>query len=330
MIQSPDAEQLPDPANGAPLPSGGSRQLGHRVGLIIGILLLAGAIVMVVRHRGDVIDAFDKVKEMSSGRLAFLISVMFATIVANIVLTGAMFSMLISRFGRVGVMEMQALIASSTLLNFLPMRAGMISRVAYHKAYNAIPVRHSVRVIIEAVALTGASAGALGIAVWLTGKSPVPMWLLAFIPLALAVMVWLLASALSQFFSASNASTARAHLIQLLTLAFVFRYLDMLVLAFRYILAFALIGHSIDFRGATGFACLGALTTMVPLLSNGLGLREWAVGWITPMLTPHSLALGVTADLLNRAAEILVAVPAGLIGMAALGKVQRGRKSASC
>jgi hypothetical protein len=61
-----------------------------------------------------------------------------------------------------------------------------------------------------------------------------------------------------------------------------------------------------------GFACISVIATLVPLVSNGLGLREWAVGLLAPALAFHHVDLGITADLVNRAAELLVVVVAGV------------------
>src|SRR5574338_456938 len=93
----------------------------RKIGVAVGVLLLIGAVVMLIRQRQTVIDAVHHVQHTAPGTLLWLGGIIVLTVIANIVLTAAMFSLLIARFGKVGVIEMQALIACSTLLNFVPM-----------------------------------------------------------------------------------------------------------------------------------------------------------------------------------------------------------------
>ena len=90
------------------------------------------------------------------------------------------------------------------------------------------------------------------------------------------------------------------------------RYIEVLLLAVRYRAAFALIGAPIDPAMALAIACVSLVVTMIPLSSNGLGLREWAVGLASPLVTPYVLEVGMTAELVNRAAEAVVIVVIGL------------------
>jgi hypothetical protein len=100
------------------------------------------------------------------------------------------------------------------------------------------------------------------------------------------------------------------------------RYVELLVNAVRYWAAFELIGSPIDHHSAIAFACLSAMATMVPFLSNGLGLREWMIGVVAPLLTTYQMTLGITADLVNRAAEIVVIFGLGIAGLAVLARIR--------
>ena len=106
------------------------------------------------------------------------------------------------------------------------------------------------------------------------------------------------------------------------------RYVEVLVLAVRYHTSFDLIGSAIDGRSALGFACVATIASMIPLVSNGLGLREWSTGLVAPALSSRSMALGLTADLVNRAVEIIVAIPTGLIGLAMLARMRNKSRAA--
>ncbi len=63
---------------------------------------------------------------------------------------------------------------------------------------------------------------------------------------------------------------------------------------------------------------------LVPTGGNGLGVREWAIGLAAPLLTDYQIELGLTADLVNRAAELVVIVVAGLASITWLGR--RGKR----
>ena len=68
----------------------------------------------------------------------------------------------------------------------------------------------------------------------------------------------------------------------------------------------------------------------VPLMGNGLGVREWAVGLVGPMLPTWmsaasgglSRGLGLSADLMNRGFELAAALPVGLVCSALLARKQ--------
>jgi hypothetical protein len=93
-----------------------------RAGMFIGAALLVAAVVMVLRQHQAIDAARDAIVQAPPSQLASHLGVLAISVVINIVLSGALFSLLIKRYGRVGAMEMQALIAAATLLNYVPMR----------------------------------------------------------------------------------------------------------------------------------------------------------------------------------------------------------------
>jgi hypothetical protein len=98
-----------------------------------------------------------------------------------------------------------------------------------------------------------------------------------------------------------------------------------IVWAVRYHAAFTLIGSPIPPATALAFACISMIASMVPLSSNGLGLREWAIGAAAPMLTAYQLELGLTAELVNRAAELAMVTVVGLAGAGYLAWLRHRR-----
>ncbi len=114
-----------------------------------------------------------------------------------------------------------------------------------------------------------------------------------------------------------------------LSWALALRQVDALVWVARYLLVFALLEREISLPGAAAVAGVGMLATFVPLTSNGLGLREWAVGltaavlpagWLVLEGAEGATGIALTADLLNRAGELIVIVPAGLASLLILRK----------
>jgi hypothetical protein len=259
----------------------------------VGLGLLATAIVTVAREHETLAGALDTVSRPSLWRVCLLA----AAVAANVVLTALMFSVLISRYGKVSAIEMQALVAAAALLNFLPLRPGLFGRIAYHRAFNAIPAVATVKTVLQAAALSVAVAAYLALALVVSARLPVPLW----VPVGLPVP--LLAAA---------AATKRA---RIWAAAGLIRYLEVMVWALRYFVAFGLLGARIDFQDALAFACVSLVAMLVPFVGNGLGLREWAVGLAAPLLTPYVLGLGLAAELLNRAAELVVIVVLGLGGI---------------
>jgi hypothetical protein len=269
-----------------------------RAGMFIGAALLVAAVVMVLRQHQAIDAARDAIVQAPPSRLATHLGVLAISVVINIVLSGALFSLLIKRYGRVGAMEMQALIAAATLLNYVPMRPGLFGRLAYHRAYNGIPLADSVKTVLQAAAISAVVAGFLALAVvgavqWgadirITAIAPLPVLALAGV-LSRSHRTWYWAAAI--------------------------RWLELLVIAARYHAAFALIGSPINSTGSLAFACISMIAGMVPFLSSGLGVREWAVGLVAPMLTGAQLATGLTADLVNRAVELIVVLICGVAGI---------------
>ncbi len=260
------------------------------IGLVVGAVLMAAAVATVVSRRDIIAMNLAAIRQPGAWDVILLLG----TVIANVVLTGLMFSVLMSRYGRVGVVEMQALIAAAALANYLPLRPGLFGRVAYHKTFNKIPIRATMTVTLTALGLSVAIGVYMAMALFTAGHASIPLWVVVGAPLpVLAAAIALRAS-------------------RIVGTAALIRYIEVLLLAVRYQAAFALIGAPIDPAMALAFACVSLVVTMIPLSGNGLGLREWAVGLASPLVTSYVLEVGMTADLVNRAAEAVVVVVLGL------------------
>lgn len=282
------------------------------LGLLAGAGLLVAAIVLLWREHASVDLALASIRSLPRSRLAGLGLFLFGSTLTSIVLSGLMFSILVRRYGQVGVLEMQALIAAATLVNHLPTRLGSVGRVAYHRAVNAIAIRYSVRIVLQGLALSAATAGYCTAAALTSMKLRVPVSLLLAAPLPLMLGGLVGGDSRSRFL-----------------LAALPRYGEALLLAARYYVVFSMIGAPIGAPSAIALACVSMLASVVPVLGNGLGLRTWAVGLLAPTLAGVSVEVGLIADLIGRAAELVIAIPAGSLGVAYLVRRQRRRGPAA-
>lgn len=278
-----------------------SSRLRRIVGFVVGLLLFAAAIVAVLTRRTALGESFDAIRHAPIwlGALALLLPLV------NWHLISVSFWVLTRRYGMVGLGEMHALIGSAWLLNYLPLRPGMFGRLAYHKRINHIHLRDSVKVLASSVMLTVLSNVLICAVAALSFELSQPLaWTLTLLP---GVVI----SAAGLFVAGVRASLFAP--IPGMLIAFGVRYFDILTWVARYAVIFALIGHPVSLTQATLITAVSQAALLVPFVGNGLGVREWGIGLALPVLHSHApKALGLTADLLNRGAEVLVAVPVGL------------------
>ncbi|MBG80727.1 MAG: hypothetical protein CMJ39_08485 [Phycisphaerae bacterium] len=258
--------------------------------MVIGILLLVGAIVMVALQRDTIASAFQAMAQPQPGPILLLIASMLATIFV----TGVQFNLLLSRH-RLPMLEMQGLIAGSALLNFLPLKAGLLGRITYHQVVNGIRPLETVQAMLLARGSGLVVIGFTALALFLRDLADGPLWAYALLPAV--VPGWFL----------------MARFTRITALVVILKYGDLLLMAIRYYCAFMLMGETIGFDVCMGLACIGMLAGAIPFLTGGLGLREWLVGWFTTILVvmPGALELGLLADLINRGIELAVLIPVG-------------------
>lgn len=309
-------------------PSSKRRIVGKLLGGIFGLLLFVLACWIVVRQQDTLQSSLEAMRQAHWGWIALLL----ALPLGNVVFTSATFNVLTNRFGRVPLWEMHLLMLSAGLLNYLPLRPGLIGRVAYHRQIHGIRAIDSAKVVLSAIAcsaigIAGMLLGAL--AAVALGQSNTIIGVL----LAIAVGVCCLITA-----GVLRAGGGSERWWRFLA-ACGFRSGDMLLWAARYAVAFRLVGVPIGWLEATVLATISQAALMVPLVGNGLGLREWAIGLgsgsgllgqgTTQGQTVGDLAAtGLTADLVNRAAEIVVLVPLGVIaGLVLAQKAQKAQKA---
>ena len=280
----------PDPAN--PLDRG-HRRLYRRIGTVVGAALLVAAIVGVVRNEAIGASLQAAWHSPHWDALALLVGAVLATQV----LTSATFALLMRRHARIGFGEMNALVAASTLANYVPMQAGSIGRLAYHRTVHGVPVRATLVAILQAMAATAVATCAVGAAALLGTAANAPWW-----APALVAVLWL--------------PLAIEPAWRTFALVMVVRTLEVLAWAVHAWAAFRLSGWDIAPQTAIGAALVASAANLVPFIGNGLGIREWAVALAAPVLGGYERDAGLAAELTGRAVDVAVAVPLGLISFA--------------
>jgi uncharacterized membrane protein YbhN (UPF0104 family) len=293
------------------------RSIRRVIAYAVAIVLLALAVVTIVRSRdGAALPSL--AAHLPS--LAMLAGLTLATAI----LSGVAFRILTVRYGHVSWLEMIALVNTAWLLNFLPLRPGLFGRVAYHKTVHGIAVRDSIRVLLWAYTLSLAGAF-LGLVLGVAGASMpgLDRWLPA-IAAVLVLSLAVFAAWARHVRPQPDPEVWRA--IAVLAI----RCVELHLWAARYFVCFDLVGHPVTWSAALIFAAVSTIASLIPLTGNGLGVREWAVGglaWLLPGVlaagTAVTLDIGLEADLLNRAVEVLVAVPVGLASAVVVHRFSR-------
>lgn len=286
------------------------------LGFVAGLALLAFAVWVIVRER----DAMHAGLRSIAAASPWMLVLALALPLVNLLLASGSFWVLTNRYGRVTYVEMVELIASAWLLNHLPLRPGMVGRVAYHKLVHGIPVRSSLAVLLSALICAAIGMGTLLVlAIVLHAAAAsvtVTIGVLALPP----VVCGLVTVALRSRRPSDPKSLWRY------PAAVAFRYLDVCCWTARYALVFAVLGRPITAPAAAAVALSGQAAMLSPVQ---LGLREWMVGVATSLIpgaaaqpalptTAEAIAPGLVIDLINRAAELAVAIPIGTIATVVL------------
>lgn len=269
---------------------------------LLGVSLIAAAAWSVARHGHAATAAWEALRApFPAWALALP-----AAVLATFGLTSLSLQWLTNRAAResrIGFSEMLALTFASTLGNLVPLQPGLAGRVAYQRQVHGIPVTASVLVAVQSTALTAVAVAWLGLALVLVHAGGLS-WMAA--PASLLLL-------LPALLDPARRGSALAPALGV-------RGLEVLCSALRTMAAFALIGRPIDPAAALTLACAANAANCVPLVGNGLGIREWVTGLLAPAVAGIATPDALAAELLNRAVELTVVVPGGLVAAAPLAR----------
>jgi len=213
------------------------------------------------------------------------------------------------------------LIAASALLNYLPLRVGLIGRAAWLKASHGLPLRQSVLILAAVLAVNVVVLGVV-----LAGVLLLPMDAGVAEPGIAKEVGW-----------RPWAAVAALIVVSLLTRPVAgwllrrpcrgamwwvpIRTVDLIVGVARLHLAFVLVGaDEVGFDAVLVASVAGSVISMAGLTPNGLGLKEWAIAGLAPLLDPVGAAVAAAAAVLDRGVETITI---GATGGVAVGVLKR-------
>lgn len=230
-----------------------------------------------------------------------MLALMAVGVVASLTLTAALFWAITRTFDAsppVTLARMAVLIIASGLLNYLPLRPGMIGRGAYLKARHALPLTQYALSLF--IVLVVSLVVALATVASLTAFPEHGGYML----IVLFVLVAMLTPPIVKATLRPNAWHAWSWVP--------LKALDLMATTARLWLAFAVIGSPITWREAALVASAAMLAGLAAITPNALGLREWAVALVTVWMLPVSGPVGALATLADRAVEAVVFTLLGL------------------
>jgi len=290
-----------------------SRRTLRVVGAAVGLLLIAAALSAILTRQ----DATSSLLDHAQRAPAWMFFALIGTVAVTPLLTATNFFLLTRRYGRVTWVEMNALILGAWLLNYLPLWPGMVSRVTYHRVVNRIALKDSAKVIVEAGVLSGISAGILAV---LLIAVATPLGLTGWAGIAVGASGAIASAAVA---AALFGSERKPHVWRYFAVLSI-RSVELGVWALRFALAATIVGGTISPVAALTVAALVQIAVLLPIAPNGLGVREWAVGFAASVFAiGMTTQTGLAAGLLDRGAEVLVAVPLGLAGAMWIARRQR-------
>ena len=273
-------------------------------GFVIGLALFGAAVWAIASGEQDFSASLDAARHAPW----WIVASVLLLPIANWLVVSESFRSLTGRYGSLGRAEMAGLIGSAWLLNYLPMKPGMFGRLAYHKHVNGIRYADSARVLGFSVSLTGVSLGLLVCVAFLV-RTGGPAWVWCTAPAAILGL-------------AAIATRKRGPWTGRVVYAGMLRYIDSMIWVGRYAASFALVGAPLSFADSVAVAAVSQVALLIPVSGNGLGVREWGVRLVTS-------PVGLLADVVNRAAEMVVAVPIGIAGTAwSVRRVRASREAA--
>ncbi len=273
--------------------------------LAIGIVLLVGAILMAATEVN-----WERLREAEPWQIAAMVGLVFA----NLLISGLLWWSVTLSFDAkppVGFGRMLALVCASGLLNYLPLRPGLVGRAAFLKMKHDLSIGQSMWILAVILALSVVVLGlAAAIVAWVPGTIQYEVSLTLMLLLTLGAPV--------------VAGRLLKRKIVAGWLWVPVRVADLLITALRLWIVFQISGSPIDYPHAVFAASAGLFVSLLGITPNGLGLREWAIAGATSAATGH---IGFAAAVIDRGVEAIVVTITGLWAMQRVSWKEKGTKA---
>jgi len=272
---------------------------GGRPATIVGLGLLAAAATAVWMQRDTLVEAWTRIEDPPLWAvLALPLSTIGSLAIGTVLLRA-----LLRDIPDLDRRDLAALVASSTLFNLLPLKAGLVGRAAWQRRHQRVPIGRSVLVAVQMAGLTAAAIVLAVAAIVLAGPSGIPL-----------PAIWAgLAGGLLGLGLLPHRSVGRGETLVRFGVLLGWRVVDVAIWSVRFVAGFAVIGIDLDPGAALALACVAAATGLVPVVGTTLGVREWVVALVAPSLAGIAWEQALAAELLARGVEIAtVAVVGGV------------------
>jgi len=197
------------------------------------------------------------------------------------------------------------LISASSLLNYLPAKAGLFGRAAYLAARHGLGARASTLVVLTVLFVSGMVIGAIG---GMGMLLPSTLWPAASITAVVGLTLFL-------YLVRKRLVTRPDPGVLLWT---PIKAVDVSAAAMRLWLVMEMLGRPIPYTQALVLTAAGLAMMWVGLTPNGLGLREWAMGLVARAVEPGLWADVLAAAVLDRAIEAVVFLVTGMLAITRL------------
>lgn len=302
-------------------------RVAQAIGFVLGLLLIAWCVRKAFAGDGAA-ETWRLIRAAPTWMLVGLVATTLASLVAN----GLMFWTAIRPVRRMSILELQSVNALASLLNYapLPLRLGLVARVAYHWRVDRMPPgligAWLLAVLLAALVAVGACAVAL-LAAPRFGAA-------GFLPLALAVaaigvLVVRAAACWRPIASRSRGAERMFGDTRAFGGAVLLRGVDIAAWSARMVLAAAILEAPLAVGEAAFLGIAAIVASLNPL--GRFGFREAAVAWLAATLFagrldgPELEGLFARLALVESAAEGLVVIPIG--AAAALACWRRVRRA---
>ena len=293
---------------------------------LIGVGLLAWCIRRAVGG-----SDLSQLREASAAQVTALLLCSLVSVAAN----GTMFWLLIRPVRPLPFADVHLVNFVVNLLNYAPVRLGMVTRLAHHRRVDGMSYLHLLAWYGAVAILMFTALGAMLAATLLRPQVDAVWALLLLAMLAAPTILLVRLSNHQQLPGRIRPATELTRHGPTMALCMGLRLVDTAAYAGRLYAAFAIAGIDLSARDTVYLALVSMVTSLLP--AGTLGFREAGVALAAPYFVTPELAGATAAQieawsalaaLIDRSAEALIFVPTGVVGLVWMWR--KWREKADC